>query len=242
MNDPRSTIEEEPNLVLDEQYYVDTKNRFDQAHTAVEYARRKNVDTPRNRREWYCIEKALQGIPSGASVLDLPCGTGRLASLLEQKGYKVTAADYSQHMIGVAVQSYIEKIGLEELPESIRFLQQDVMNTGFEDGEFDAVICNRLLHHFPTPGLRRKALSELVRISKGVLVISYFSNFALSALRFHLKNKINSRTPTDRIPIWFNILEQDLKACGLQCVETYPVRYGLSPQTYLCLEKSKACG
>jgi ubiquinone/menaquinone biosynthesis C-methylase UbiE len=237
MNDANTLSEEEHTSIPDAKYYVQTRNRFDRRGTAVEYAKRKNTNTRRNRREWQCIEKALRGIPSGASVLDLPCGTGRLASLLEPKGYRITEADYSQHMIDVAIEAYLEKMGLDELPEHIQFVQTDVMNTEFEDGEFDAVVCNRLLHHFPTPALRQEALSELARISKGVLVISYFTNFAVSALRFHMKNKIKGRTPTDRIPIWFSELEQDLQACSLRCVGTYPVRFGLSPQTYLRLEK-----
>jgi hypothetical protein len=43
------------------------------------------------------------------------------------------------------------------------------------------------------------------------------------------------RTPTDRVPIWFSALESDLDQAGLVVVSKYPVRYGLSPQTYLRL-------
>jgi ubiquinone/menaquinone biosynthesis C-methylase UbiE len=214
-----------------------TRSRFDRPEVAREYRARKNVLTPRNLREWQCMEKALHGIGAGAAVLDLPCGSGRLEPLLEAKGYRVTAADFSGHMLQQAVDAYLASSGRRELPPEVRFLQRDVMQTGFADGEFDAVICNRLLHHFPTPGLRRQALTELARITKGVVVISYFSNFALSALRFHLKNRLANRHPTDRIPIWFSTLEQDLAAAGLRCTGTFPVRLGLSPQTYLRLEK-----
>ena len=218
-------------------YYKDTCQRFDRAEVATEYRARKNVFTARNRREWQCIEKALTGVPSGAAVLDLPCGSGRLEPLLEKRGYRVTAADYSGHMVATAKAAYLETANLPELPEQMRFIQQDVMHMSFADGEFDAVICNRLLHHYPTAGLRQQALRECKRVSKGVVVISYFNNFALSALRFHLKNRLKSRTPTDRIPIWFREMKADLDAVGLRCTGTFPVRYGLSPQTYLRLEK-----
>ncbi len=214
------------------------RDRFDTPQVAQQYRARKNIVTPRNLREWRCIENALHGVARGAAVLDLPCGSGRLEPLLEERGYRVTAADSSSHMLDQAIESYLAVSGNPSLPDHMRFTQQNVMQTSFEDAEFDAVICNRLLHHFPTPDMRRKALAEMARISKGVVVISYFSNFAFSALRFHLKNLLTNRRPTDRVPIWFRILEKDLKAVGLRCTGAFPVRYGLSPQTYLRLEKS----
>ena len=180
-------------------------------------------------------------MPAGAHVLDLPCGTGRLEPLLAAKGFhaakgfQVTAADYSEHMIEQATAAYLSSSGYEQLPEHIRFVRQDVMHTDSADGAFDAVICNRLLHHYRTPELRRRALRELARVTKGVLVVSYFSNFAVSALKFHVTNRLKGRTPTDRIPIPFRVLQQDLDDVGLRCTGTFPVRNGLSPQTYLRL-------
>jgi SAM-dependent methyltransferase len=225
------------NLPEEEILLATTRNRFDRPEVAREYRARKNTRTRRNQREWQCIEQALHGVGAGAQVLDLPCGSGRLEPLLEAKGYRVTAADASPHMLQQAVDAYRGSSGRQELPAHMRFLRRDVMHTEFADGEFDAVICNRLLHHFPTPGLRRRALAELMRVSKGPLVVSYFSNFALSALRFHLKNRLSGRPRNDRVPIWFHVLEQDLEAVGLGCSGTFAVRPGLSPQTYLRLER-----
>jgi ubiquinone/menaquinone biosynthesis C-methylase UbiE len=230
--------ENDPSITDDERRLMqEVCDRFDTAEVAQQYRARKNVMTRRNLREWRCIEQALHDVTSGATVLDLPCGSGRLEPLLEARGYRVTAADSSSYMLDQATESYLAASGNSRLPDHMRFLQQNVMQTTFEDGEFDAVICNRLLHHFPTPDLRRKALAELARISKGPVVISYFTNFAFSALRFHLKNLLTRRRPTDRVPIWFRILQQDLAAAGLRCTGTYSVRRGLSPQTYLRLEK-----
>jgi ubiquinone/menaquinone biosynthesis C-methylase UbiE len=220
-----------------EQLFQDIRNRFDSAEVARTYAQRKNAPTRRNLREWTCIEHALHGVPAGAHVLDLPCGTGRLGPLLAAKGFRVTAADYSEHMIEQATAAFLSRSGYEQLPEDIRFVRQDVMQTDFPDGAFDAVIFNRLLHHYPTPELRRRALRELSRVTKGVLVASYFSNFALSALKFHASNRLKGKTPTDRIPIFFGALKKDLDDVGLRCTGTFAVRYGLSPQTYLRLER-----
>lgn len=222
----------------DRQTYLNTRDRFDRQSVAEEYARRKNAPSHRNRREWSCIERALQDLPAGSSVLDLPCGTGRLEPLLRKKGYRVTGADYSAHMIRAAEGAYLQQSGQTALPADVRFLRQDVMATDFADRDFDAVICNRLLHHYPTADVRRDVLRELARISRGVVVISYFTNFAFSAMRFHLKYKLRRQVPTDRVPIWYRELERDITAAGLVRTGTWPVRFGLSPQTYLRLEKT----
>jgi SAM-dependent methyltransferase len=141
----------------------------------------------------------------------------RYASLAEARQHFLTASGVSSEGCGVD------------------FVRQDVMATDFDDDSFDAVICNRLLHHYPTPELRRRALAELRRVSRGVVLVSYFSNMALSAFRFHVGKALQGRTPTDRVPIWFSALESDLDQAGLVVVSKYPVRYGLSPQTYLRL-------
>ena len=60
--------------------------------------------TPKHERETGCIMKLLAGLPAGANVLDLPCGTGRLLPLLVGAGFQVTAADSSGHMLDLARQ------------------------------------------------------------------------------------------------------------------------------------------
>ena len=125
-------------------------------------------------------------------------------------------------------------------PESLSRLtieKQDVLNTTYEDNTFDAIICNRLLHHYPESEIRQKVLIELARITKKKLIVSFFSNFALSALKFHVGKKLQGVTPTDRVPIWLSTFKQDVEASGLKITKNLPVRYGVSPQTYLLLEK-----
>jgi SAM-dependent methyltransferase len=216
--------------------YRDTRRRFDDRAIASAYVSKKNVSTRKNRLEMQCIEQALEGLDSNSLVLDLPCGSGRLEPMFLQKGFHVVAADFSRPMLDVAKQ-YVETI-----PESSRsaspalfFSQQDILNTGFKDDTFDAVVCNRLFHHYPEPDLRRAVLRELKRICKGRIIVSYYSNFALSALRFHLSARLRRETPLDRVPIWHSVFEADIESAGLRCEKQFPVRFGVSPQTYLRL-------
>ena len=64
-------------------------------------------------------------------VLDLACGTGRLTSLLAERGYD---------MIGIDISDAALNIARERVPQETLLLQQDMMN--FElYGTVDAIVC-----------------------------------------------------------------------------------------------------
>ncbi|MBS1270188.1 MAG: Bifunctional methionine biosynthesis protein MetXA/MetW [Gammaproteobacteria bacterium] len=217
--------------------YLDTRARFDDPVVAGDYVIKKNtLDNAKNRREMACIMAALTGLPEKSRVLDLPCGTGRLLLMLLDKGHTVVAADYARAMLDAA-EAYHRNLLASDVEKSnrLKFQQEDILNTSFADDAFDAVICNRLFHHYPEAELRRQVLAELRRIAKNRIIVSFFSNFALSALQFHLGNRIRRITPNDRIPVWYREFERDITRSGLIVSEIYPVRYGISPQTYLKL-------
>ncbi len=215
------------------------KRKFDSAGMAATY-RGKFVGTSKDRREKACIRRALAGVPAGALVLDLPCGTGRITTFLLSEGFRVVAADASQHMIDQARAACLETLGCSEeaLDDRVRFGQQDVMATSFEPGAFAAVVCNRLFHHFTEPGTRQRALAELARVSAGPIVASFFCSFALSALKFRVVNAWRGVTPDDRVPIPFRAFRADAEAAGLRVDAVHPVRFAISPQTYVRLVRA----
>ena len=210
------------------------REKFDSPEMAAIY-RAKFVGTSKDRREKRCILRGLAGVAKGALVLDLPCGTGRITTFLVDEGFKVVAADASQHMLEEARDACLRQQGGDEarLDDAVRFSHEDVMRIGFPDGAFDAVVSNRLFHHFTEPATRRRALSELARVSRGPVVVSFFCSFALSALKQRIANAARGVVPADRVPIPFRAFREDLEAAGLRADAVYPVRFGISPQTYV---------
>ena len=173
------------------------KERFDTAEAAAKYAKSLG-GTATHRREIKCILSSLSHLPRGATVLDLPCGTGRLLPELAARGFEVTEADSSSHMVELARQ-YAGQCGLQMPPE--RFAVANVLKTPFGDGQFDAVVCNRLFHHFSEPQVRRDALRELKRISRSTIVASFFCNLSFDGMVFHIKQSMKRKKADDRIPI-----------------------------------------
>jgi ubiquinone/menaquinone biosynthesis C-methylase UbiE len=176
----------------------------------------------------------MRHIPPGSCVLDLPCGTGRLTRLLVEQGFRVTAADVSEAMLANArVNIAARRPPMGETWPHVDFELRDVMQTGYAEGQFDAIVCNRLFHHFTESGTRRRALRELRRISRGPVIISFFNSFALDAVYRRLRDRVRGRTRQDRIPIPYTTFHAELLAAGFRIQRKIAVRWGISPHWYV---------
>ena len=87
---------------------------------------------------------AALGLPRGAAVVEIGCGTGRFSRAAAAAGLVVTAVDVSARML-----EYVrERSRAEGLPEIITqhagFLGMD-----FPPGSFDAAVSGAALHHLP---------------------------------------------------------------------------------------------
>jgi SAM-dependent methyltransferase len=76
-------------------------------------------------------------ILEGARVLDAMCGSGQLASYLEARGAQVTGLDVSREVIA--------RFRAEH--PRCRGVARSILDSGFEDGQFDAVMVVGGLHH-----------------------------------------------------------------------------------------------
>ena len=83
------------------------------------------------------VDKILDGLPSGAKVLDLGCGTGNpVAKYMAQKGYIVTGVDQSEKMLEIA---------RREVPEA-EFIHSDMIELQFTDRFAAAVAWDSVFH------------------------------------------------------------------------------------------------
>ena len=63
----------------------------------------------------------------------------------------------------------------------------------FADGEFDASVCFRLLHHFKEVGDQQKLIAELCRVSSKYVVISSCSTYSVTSLRRRLRQVLTGK-------------------------------------------------
>lgn len=209
--------------------------QYDTKRAAEKFASRV-IGTPTDRREKRFVMRALAlaNVPRGASVLDLPCGVGRLLPLLKQLGYKVTGADVSVHMLTQA-RRYAGPLGENCLDETDNLQVANIFRTGFDDNSFDAVVCHRLLHYFPEPEVRQQALRELRRICSGPIVVSFLCNLALDAAASYVRDTILCRQARGCIPISYRTFAEDARKAGLVVGKWIPMRPLISKRWYAVL-------
>lgn len=148
--------------------------------------------------------------PSGPvrSILDAPCGTGRLYPLLRQTFASATyiGLDGSQAMLDQA---------RTLVPAPL--LRGDLLHLPFGERSFDLVLSFRFLHHLPAPAAAR-ALEQLARRSRSDLVVSAFHPWSTHHFSRRLRSWLRRR-PIPRhahSPGW---VAAQLQRLGLQEVE-----------------------
>lgn len=147
----------------------EAKEHYQDEHVAAEY----DAVRFRGLRGWIVntleqrlLLHSLAGLPEGARVLDLPVGTGRLARRMAAEGYRVTGADISPAMMGVARRLAAER-GIAG-----DFVRADGESLPFRDNAFDGSVCFRLLSHLPRD-VRVRLLRELGRVARERVVAVY---------------------------------------------------------------------
>ncbi|BCL38397.1 class I SAM-dependent methyltransferase [Nostoc sp. MS1] len=92
-------------------------------------------------------------VKSGVKLLDVACGTGWLSAAAIKRQAIVTGLDYAENMVAIA---------RERCPQG-RFYQGDALNLPFDANEFEAIVCNLGILHFPEP---ERAIAESFRVLK----------------------------------------------------------------------------
>lgn len=123
------------------------------------------------RRIATLLARHLPALPQ-PRVLDVPCGSGRLHASLRELASVYVGADRSIEMLG----------GWASAGASTRIVA-NAAALPFAKGSFDAVICCRLLHHLHEERELPIAVSELVRVSRGVVVASFWDAASWPAWR-----------------------------------------------------------
>ncbi len=125
--------------------------------------------------------------PKLETMLDLPCGAGRLQTMFKQHADKVFEADFSQTMIKVNVEEH----GID----SAGYLCCSGLELPFADRSIDAVVSVRLNHHLSEPALREQHVRELMRVGNHAVILTFFSFSSIKNRLRRLRAPFNKKAP-----------------------------------------------
>ena len=110
-----------------------------------------DVFTPDSNARLIDAFRRLSGLPAGARVADLGCGSGVFTQLLQRAGYDCVGLDLSPKLIAIARTKFPQ----------IEFLEGDVERLPFPTGSLDGVLLSGLVHHLPDPS---RCAAEVFRV------------------------------------------------------------------------------
>jgi ubiquinone/menaquinone biosynthesis C-methylase UbiE len=147
--------------------------------TAQQYDERR-AGTIKWQTEQEIVERLLSRLPAGASLLDIPVGTGRFLTLYRRFGIVATGMDVSADMLARA---------REKDPE-VQLHVGDIRHVGAGNCEYDCVLCVRFLNWVDGDGLRR-AVRELARVSRRhiILGVRHYAPSTTLTLRRRLRQQ-----------------------------------------------------
>jgi SAM-dependent methyltransferase len=172
----------------------------------------------KERRDGVLVLELLRRAGAVGRVLDLPCGTARLASVLAGAGHRVVGCDLSAAMLDARRPSAGAALG---------FVRGDCERLPFVRGAFDAVVSLRFLFHVRDRALRIEMLREMARVSR-VCVVGQVREpqslkHRLRSLRSRVGLAARYRPAEGR-----RALADELRAAGLELVLLAPVSLAFS--------------
>jgi 2-polyprenyl-3-methyl-5-hydroxy-6-metoxy-1,4-benzoquinol methylase len=183
-----------------------------------------------NALDKFAVRRAFRSVPTSAVVVDVPCGTGRLAETLLAAGFTVVGIDISAAMLEVASRK------LRRFGDRFTTTVGDVKTVAQrERRRYDAALCARVLMHF-TLDQQIAFLKAVAVLTKGPVVFSQSLSTPYQRARRRVKKWIGNPDPAT-YPITESELGQLLRGAGLREVRRVRVSRLLSEGVYVVAER-----
>jgi SAM-dependent methyltransferase len=204
---------------------TEPKKRWQKPDSGARYVGERWKSARRAGRDPRLVGSILAGAGGSGLILDVPCGTGRLREAIEGGGGRWVGMDVSASMLAAS--------GIEEGP----LLRGNAERLPFRDASFDAVVCCRLLHHLRDEESFGRVAGELVRVSRGLVIVSFWDAGSLPALR---RRVFPRRRRGGRIAHPKQQLREVFEAAGAEVVGwRHSLRF-FSRQTFAVVRKNDA--
>jgi SAM-dependent methyltransferase len=186
------------------------RTKYDEPGRARRYAERS---PRRDAEEWRLLAACLVDHEAPADALDVPCGTGRIAERLIERGIPTLCADLSEAMRDETRRRLDGREGFL----GVRALDLDAAPP--DEAVADLVVCFRFLHHLPDAEARARVLRHLRALTRRHVLLSFHHPVSFHNLQRLLRRVFTGRR-SDRHTIGVRRLRREAAAAGLEVVST----------------------
>ncbi len=141
-----------------------------------------------DKRERALLAQIFREIGQVDSILDLPCGHGRLSDFLRSHCRHLVSGDWSSTMVGLNKRDHEGEAGRS-------YVRASALEIPLPDQSVDVVVSFRLSHHLETQELRERHLRELFRVARKHVVVTWFSATSLKNLLRQVRVKLVGKKP-----------------------------------------------
>ena len=176
---------------------MDKENRTAKYHarwgykdkTAEEYDRKRSK-RKKWKREMAAMQALAAGFEPGASVMDIPVGTGRFLPLYLSGRHAVYGIDISGDMLRQAME--------KRSPghNHVYMVMGEAEYIPFPDKSIDYAVCIRLLNWVTKP-VFNQVVTELLRVARKGIILGYRSEVPMTPLDF-IRMGVTGIVPTPR--------------------------------------------
>lgn len=140
-----------------------------------------------DKRERALLASYFAEIGDVDSILDLPCGHGRLSDFLKGHCKNLIEADWSFTMVSLNRRDHGD--------DARRYFRASALEIPLPDRSVDVVLSFRLSHHLETQELRERHLRELFRVARKAVVVTWFSATSLKNMLRQVRVVLAGKKP-----------------------------------------------
>ena len=168
--------------------YQKEYEELEQAREYNEAYRNRTTKRWSTNREYRLLERLLGSQPRSEVLLDIPSGGGRLSPQLSGYTEILVEADiaYGQLLYG-------REHPVEEAEQA--WMTASAFHIPFRDQSVDGVVCCRLNHHLPTPEERERLVTELLRVSRRFVIMTFFDYHSVKNYIRRIRRPFNRKPP-----------------------------------------------
>lgn len=167
------------------------QQEYQQVDAATEYNtkyQRERLKRWSTRREFQLLERLLASQPRSRTLLELPCGGGRLSAAMSPHTDLMIEAD-----VALGQLQYGRAHSRIEAPQV--WLTASALRIPFRDASVDGVVCIRLCHHLPHPAERERLVEELLRVARRFVILTFFDFHSLKNLLRRMRRPFDRKRP-----------------------------------------------